>query len=218
MKKIFLGIMAAILFVPTAFAQTTTFHTDFASFEGAALDFVLTPLIQSNLSLNDGTFSILNSGTEIATFTPTSRPLNFNVGSGVPTAGTPIAGGRGPSFTFTLNPGVTAFGIDVLDLGDEGGNARTPVTFSATTSSGASFDFRTDFVAPNANIFFAGITSNEAISSVTFDNTSAEFVAFANLRTTVAAVPEPATWLMMIFGFAGVGLSLKRRRKIVSAA
>ncbi len=32
-----------------------------------------------------------------------------------------------------------------------------------------------------------------------------------------SAVPEPATWLMMIFGFAGVGLMAQRRRKALIA-
>ena len=31
---------------------------------------------------------------------------------------------------------------------------------------------------------------------------------------TAAAVPEPATWAMMLFGFAGIGASMRRRRKV----
>jgi hypothetical protein len=27
-----------------------------------------------------------------------------------------------------------------------------------------------------------------------------------------SAVPEPATWAMMLLGFAGIGMSLRRRR------
>lgn len=35
--------------------------------------------------------------------------------------------------------------------------------------------------------------------------------------STVAAVPEPATWGLMLLGFAGIGVSLRRRRREVLA-
>jgi hypothetical protein len=38
-----------------------------------------------------------------------------------------------------------------------------------------------------------------------------------NVRIAAAAVPEPATWAMMIIGFASVGLTMRRRRRPVLA-
>lgn len=42
-------------------------------------------------------------------------------------------------------------------------------------------------------------------------------VSFTNVtvssRTIGAAVPEPATWAMMLFGFAAVGFSMRRRKQ-----
>jgi len=35
-------------------------------------------------------------------------------------------------------------------------------------------------------------------------------------QTAAPAVPEPATWAMMIFGFAGIGISMRRRNKDAS--
>ena len=35
----------------------------------------------------------------------------------------------------------------------------------------------------------------------------------ASSTAAVAAVPEPATWAMMLLGFGGVGVALRRRRK-----
>ncbi len=37
--------------------------------------------------------------------------------------------------------------------------------------------------------------------------------AFAQLGTGVGAVPEPATWAMMLIGFGGIGFSMRRRRR-----
>ena len=36
----------------------------------------------------------------------------------------------------------------------------------------------------------------------------------ANAAITASAVPEPATWAMMIVGFGAVGYSLRRQRKV----
>ena len=33
------------------------------------------------------------------------------------------------------------------------------------------------------------------------------------IRAQVAAVPEPATWGLMLLGFAGMGMLLRRRRR-----
>jgi hypothetical protein len=38
-------------------------------------------------------------------------------------------------------------------------------------------------------------------------------VVTGNFTFYVQAVPEPATWALMLLGFGGIGLSLHRRRK-----
>jgi hypothetical protein len=39
-----------------------------------------------------------------------------------------------------------------------------------------------------------------------------------NLYRGVAAVPEPATWAMMLLGFAGLGFAFRQSRRKVSMA
>jgi hypothetical protein len=34
--------------------------------------------------------------------------------------------------------------------------------------------------------------------------------------SAISAVPEPATWLMMIIGFAGIGLTVRRRQRVLA--
>ena len=43
-------------------------------------------------------------------------------------------------------------------------------------------------------------------------------VSIDDLSATIAAVPEPSTWAMMILGFAGVGYLTYRRRKTAALA
>ena len=44
-----------------------------------------------------------------------------------------------------------------------------------------------------------------------------EVCGVTTVQGQVAAVPEPATWALMLFGFAGVGFAMRRQRKPVLA-
>lgn len=56
---------------------------------------------------------------------------------------------------------------------------------------------------------YVNIFTDRAIQSITFSSTSKAF-EFDNV--SVAAVPEPSTWAMMILGFLGVGFVAYRRK------
>jgi hypothetical protein len=58
----------------------------------------------------------------------------------------------------------------------------------------------TSFDAPKTIVFGAG------------DGTPADNYGGVSLRFT--AVPEPATWTMMVLGFGGAGLMLRTRRRV----
>jgi hypothetical protein len=66
-----------------------------------------------------------------------------------------------------------------------------------------------DQVAPGTNgLFQVASNSGETFNSITFASSSNSF-EIDNLAT---AVPEPATWAMMILGLGGIGAMLRRRR------
>lgn len=59
---------------------------------------------------------------------------------------------------------------------------------------------------------FAGLSGSQ-ITSVTFGN-DPSINAFETSNFSVgSAVPEPATWAMMLIGFGGIGFSMRRRRR-----
>ncbi|KND49571.1 MAG: hypothetical protein AB203_00620 [Parcubacteria bacterium C7867-008] len=71
---------------------------------------------------------------------------------------------------------------------------------------------------------FTGMTG--ALGTTSFDSAIVQAINtggnrthhFDNLFTSTGAVPEPATWAMMILGFGGVGLTVRRRRGVMAVA
>ena len=53
------------------------------------------------------------------------------------------------------------------------------------------------------------------INTLTVRGTSGGEAAFAGIISfsPVAAIPEPATWMMMLLGFAGIGFTMRRKNK-----
>ena len=74
---------------------------------------------------------------------------------------------------------------------------------------------------PNPYTVFVpiGVTFLGTAESVVFSG-SANYIAFddVTLGSASPGVPEPATWTMMLLGFAGVGFGLRRRTKAAIAA
>ena len=65
-----------------------------------------------------------------------------------------------------------------------------------------------------ADLLFTGAPSNPTFNLGTF-NLSGGFTAgpaTLTISRAVAAVPEPGTWAMMLFGFGAVGVAVRRRR------
>jgi PEP-CTERM motif len=111
------------------------------------------------------------------------------------------------STPFTLNSGyfTNAFFGDqnVIVTGFNGGTQVFSDSFAITRSS------------PTFRTF-----SNASITSFTFVGSNGSQVVIDDLtvnEATAPAVPEPASWLMMIVGFGAVGTVLRRRERTAAA-
>jgi hypothetical protein len=104
-----------------------------------------------------------------------------------------------------------AFGFYATDVSDLG--AALTVTFN----DGASGSYQVTSVSgrPTGSLLFFGVTSDDAISSVSFKGAKVtDGFGFDDLTIgTTAAVPEPATWAMFISGFGLIGGAMRRREK-----
>jgi hypothetical protein len=72
--------------------------------------------------------------------------------------------------------------------------------------------FSQTFTANNNEFFNATASGGEVITHVNFTSAS-DLIGVGHIRIDGAgAVPEPATWALMILGFGGAGAMLRRRR------
>ena len=69
---------------------------------------------------------------------------------------------------------------------------------------------------PNSNrlvtLTFTGSDRN-SVTGLQF-NSSGNAFEFDNVNVTTAAVPEPASWALMLLGFGGTGAAMRSRRKV----
>ncbi|MFD1612493.1 PEPxxWA-CTERM sorting domain-containing protein [Sphingomonas tabacisoli] len=69
------------------------------------------------------------------------------------------------------------------------------------------------------NFFGFSATGGDAITSISFDTNGTGVTDLRQVRLggVLAAVPEPATWAMMLGGFGMLGAATRRQRRSVSA-
>jgi hypothetical protein len=103
----------------------------------------------------------------------------------------------------TSTPGATITNLAVNGIGvPAGGTPPAGVGSFATVGSSNSLSLLIpNLAAGNYRVSFGGAApANGAVAS-------------GNLTFQVQGVPEPGTWAMMLLGFGGIGMMIRRRRK-----
>jgi hypothetical protein len=137
------------------------------------------------------------------TFTNTNASVSNLTGFGFTTTPTltGVTGGSGDALSWVLNPVNFPGGYTVNACAYAGNNC------DAANNQG-------DLFSGTFQLMFAGGTS-----SITLNNFVDRYASLTQLNnisgegTPVGGVPEPATWAMMLLGFGGIGVAMRRRRK-----
>ena len=104
-------------------------------------------------------------------------------------------------YFFSITTSTGAFNsstISLEELTDSGFN-----TVATSTGTGITLDMLTPILQAGETYRF----------TYTFNAGNGGGTASGNGSFITAAVPEPATWAMMLFGFGGIGLAMRRRRR-----
>ncbi len=137
----------------------------------------------------------IDSSFTYANVDPFSYVVVAEIGIGLEPRG---GGGEGDSFD-----------VDAFSLTVDGGynqDSRFSMRFGGADRTGTALTSNAfDQVIPLAR--FPGVGASFQFGD---DSGSIQFEV-ANLRATIAAVPEPNTWAMMILGFGVVGYAMRRR-------
>lgn len=193
------------------------------------------PLVSGGTATFTGGTGGLGAGeTLFASFSPGSTggvsPSMIYTGSTSGIAADPAVGGQGDPYlavltgqtaTFTFTGGLSQLGLDY-------GSADAYNSFQLFFSNGTNqilsgqniIDFGTadgDQSAARTNgrlTFLAGAGPSITGLTLTSSGNSLEVDNFG----ITAAVPEPGTWAMMLLGFGGMGVALRRRRKLTNIA
>jgi len=206
MRKYILGAAAALCIAGPAAASTTlTFegipnNTPVGAFYGP--DYVFSP---ATLAIIDsdagGTGNIANEPSPNTTmyFLDANNAI-LNVTNG-------FTGG----FSFFYSSS-TAASINVYDALNGTGNILATLNLTAQFNNNCTGDPTGQFCNwTPIGVTFAGtaysINFGGTANQTTFDN-----ITFGSATPGGAAVPEPASWAMMLLGFAGVGVAMRRRR------
>jgi PEP-CTERM motif len=206
-KSIVLAVVAASALTSTADAATITFNSRAAFLSTLSRSFTdtydTTRGYRPGFSITaDAPFSAIVGQTRYQT----TGFQNLNI---IQSDGTYCAGCNG---SFNLFFDATTFGT---------ANGVQSVGFDAPFNQG--FDALVTFGDNTTQLFalsrqsnsFFGLSSDRLIKSIAFGpgGQRTQSVSFVLDNLTIGnAVPEPATWAMMIFGFGLIGASARRRR------
>lgn len=163
-----------------------------------------------NVNVVNGTFSSSPSGTNLAYEGNQYLDLIGEGGFGTISQGFDTVVGKMYTLTFAYSHNLFG-GLDSASANfTVGGGVDLDASITHSTGSSSDLDwqvFSSNFIASNSN------------SILTFNNTSGNTNEGIFLdAVSVSAVPEPATWGLMILGFGAIGGAMRRRNHKTTVA
>ncbi len=215
-KRTFLAVAALSTFISASPATAAVVIQPSSSFvqpdENVQLDTDVTP----GDNVVRGTTNQTNSK---VVFTSSSDNL-LSAPQGQATI-TPIGDGANPglnNLVFSLENLSTFTSAEFNILADVGGQVRFTV-FDSAMNVIASVNQTLFSVGANGQNFFGFLADNSTpISKIQIDALgNTQIASISQFRVggvnAVGAVPEPAAWMLMLLGMAGVGFSMRRKEK-----
>jgi hypothetical protein len=206
MKFLIFAAAAAIMFANSA--QAATIFTDRAAFDVATTGSTSQPFPTSASNTADLTYTFEN-----VTFDTTSAGIRiFGMGWYYQDAAY-LAAGRGGSITISSTLNAIGLYLGSLDGAQSfdytvNGTAGTFTTLNSTDNRGRFIGFSD--TSP-INVTF-DLSNNSEFDVVSYVTTSNAVIPPTPTVDLTSAVPEPATWAMMILGFGLVGGAMRRRK------
>ena len=116
------------------------------------------------------------------------------------------------TFTFDTPVGFNLSSIVVSTVATA--NSLTNIDFGLITFNNVSFSPGTIGVVEMRSLLNQNLVTG-ARNSLVVSGTTGGDAAFSGILSfsQVAAIPEPATWMMMLLGFAGIGFTMRRKNK-----
>ena len=156
--------------------------------------------------------SLFASSANAAQFLTISGPSG-NFGDDDVTCAGPVPCSFTRSFSFITPVGFNIASADISSISSLT-NVATNIDFSSVTFNGVNFNVLSTGQQELRNLLNQNlVTGGNNLLNVT--GTSGGNASFTgNLSfAQVAAIPEPATWMMMLLGFAGIGFTMRRKDK-----
>lgn len=213
---------AASLAAPVSAA---TVFNDSASYSAAAgsvtnVDFQGCPPTTQALGTN---VTVSNSGPCAGvpggvTFSPPTSNGLYIAGAGQsanPTTALGLNTPSGGALAIAFGALQTSFGTDLFQNFGGGFQSGQPAVFTLAFFNNATLlNTYSVNVASGTGGFF-GVTEASAFNGVRISQAGG-FAVIDNVKFGVGAVPEPATWAMMLLGFGGIGFAMRRRKSKIT--
>jgi hypothetical protein len=151
-----------------------------------------------------------------------------------PTATVTVAPPASGTFGDSFNPATAGMFTDVFNINLTGSALTDASLISVSLGGGNNIDFACATCSVRLDTTAFTLVSTGTLDTFTLSpinlsaglhaltitgnigaGPSASFAGTINFNTATAPVPEAATWGMMILGFAGIGMALRRRRRPV---